>query len=196
MVTTEPGDAIVTSTDACRVEEVEHSGLATRPDMTSVTAPVLYTSYGTRPVTLCRKCGEPIGDEMVNEGHIVFLVDGLPSTEVILHPGCWVELERMKPLGFADRLLPLAAWPRCPWCGRRWWSGGFIRANVTGGLCSDACRKARYRARLERVPGRCDGCAAQLAGRSDSRFCSPKCRQSAYRARRRSQDSTGTQVPS
>jgi hypothetical protein len=69
--------------------------------MTSVTAPVLYTSYETRPVTLCRKCGAPIGDEMVDEGHIVFLVDGLPSTEVILHPGCWEERERMKLLGFA-----------------------------------------------------------------------------------------------
>ena len=163
--------------------------------MTSVTAPVLYTSYETRPVTLCRKCGEPIGDEMVNEGHILFLGDGLLSTELILHPGCWEERERMKPLGFANTLPPLAAWPRCPWCGRRWWRGGFIRANVTG-LCSDACRKARYRARLARVPGRCDACGAQLPGRLDSRFCSPKCRQSAYRARQRNQDSAYTQVPS
>ena len=58
--------------------------------------------------------------------------------------------------------------------------------------CSEACRVALYRAVGKRMEERrgielptCQGCGAEMDGRSDQRYCASACRQRAYRQRRR-----------
>ena len=57
-------------------------------------------------------------------------------------------------------------------------------------VCSDTCRSRFYAARRPVTVSvtHCEGCGAEMTGRSDRRYCSPACRQRAYRHRELSRE--------